>query len=272
MESSNKLVYWLVGGFVGLIVVLWLMPFTVVDAGERVVVTRWGKVVRTLDPGVHWVTPIAESTETFDVRTQKEEVTASAASKDLQSVTAVIALNYNLDPENVGDIYQSLRKEYKTRVIDPAIQEAVKASTAKFTAEELITKREVVKEEMLGLLRVRLASEHIVASGVSIVDFDFSPDFNKAIELKVKAQQMALQAENDLKRIQFEAQQTIATANATAQSIRLQSDAANNEKYIQLKQLEVQLEYAKKWDGVLPTSIYAGVPLPIMNVIGGVTK
>jgi len=253
-------------GIVVIILVLWLMPFTVVDAGERAVVLRWGKVVRTLDSGVHWVTPIAESTETFDVRTQKEEVTASAASKDLQTVTATVALNYNLDPLEVGSIYQTLRKEYKARVIDPAIQEAVKASTAKFTAEELITKREVVKDEMLGLLRTRLASEHIIATGVSIVNFDFSKDFNQAIELKVKAQQMALQAENDLKRIQFEAQQTIAKAQAEAQSIRLQSEAANNEKYVALKQLEVQLEFARKWNGVLPVNLYGSAPIPFLTI------
>lgn len=266
MENNGRLIKGVIGGFVAIILVLWLMPFTVVDAGERAVVLRWGKVVRTLDSGVHWVTPIAESTETFDVRTQKEEVTASAASKDLQTVTTTVALNYNLDPLEVSSIYQTLRKEYKARVIDPAIQEAVKASTAKFTAEELITKRETVKEEILTLLRTRLASEHIVATGVSIVNFDFSKEFNAAIEAKVKAAQDALAAQNKLQQVQFERDQRIAQAEGEARAIQLQSEAANNEKYVALKQLEVQLEFAKKWNGVLPVNLYGSAPIPFLTI------
>ncbi|MDO8660676.1 MAG: prohibitin family protein [Candidatus Woesearchaeota archaeon] len=250
-EETNvvKYVLWAVGAIVALFIVISLLPFTIVKAGERAVVLRLGKVDRVLPEGIHWVTPWIEDIETMDIRTQKEEVTANSASKDLQTVTTKVALNYNLQAESVGKLWSEIGKDYKNRVIDPSIQEAVKAATAKYTAEELITKRELVRDAMKNALVERLSKDNITVSEVSIVDFDFSAGFNQSIEAKVKAEQDALTAKNKLEQIKFEAEQKIATAEAEARSIRLQSDAANNEKYVSLKQLEVQLEAAKKWDG-----------------------
>ena len=113
----------------------------------------------------------------------------------------------------------------------------------------------------------RLSKNFIDISNISITDFDFSVDFNNSIEKKVKAEQDALTAKNKLEQIKFEAEQTIATARASAESIKLQSDAANNERYINLKALEVKMEMAKRWDGKLPVNVYAGAPLPILDVL-----
>lgn len=266
MSSTTKIVLWGIGGLILLLIVISLMPFTIVKAGERAVVLHFGKVDRVLPEGVHWVTPWVESIETLDVRTQKEEVTANSASKDLQTVTTKVALNYNLDAERVGDLWSSIGKDYKSRVIDPSIQEAVKAATAKYTAEELITKRELVRDDMRNALVERLSKDNIHVSEVSIVDFDFSAGFNASIEAKVKAEQDALTAKNKLEQIKFEAEQRVATAEAEAKSIRLQSDAANNEKYVSLKALEVQLEFAKRWNGVLPTNLYGSAPIPFLQL------
>lgn len=230
-------------------------PFVIVNAGERAVVTRLGAYVRTLDPGINWVTPVIERATMFDVRTQKEQTEASAASKDLQTVNAVVAVNHNVDPMKVGELYVTVGPDYKSRIIDPAVQEVVKAVTARYTAEELLTKRAIVTEEIQSLLSTRLSLNDIQVTAVSIVNFNFSPTFNAAIEAKVTAEQNALAEKNNLAAAQFQ-----------AQAIRVKSEAANNDKYIQLQQLEVERAAVEKWNGVLPTQMIPNATLPFINL------
>jgi len=229
-------------------VVLLFGSFAIVPAGKRGVVVRLGAVQdRIFTEGLHIKMPFIESVKKLDVKTQKEEVSVSAASKDLQTVTAIIALNFHLQPENVNKLYQSIGVEYKERIIDPAVQEAIKATTARFTAEELITKRPLVKDDAKLALVERLAKEFIVVDELSIVNFDFSASFNAAIEAKVTAEQNALAAKNKLEQVKFEAQQQIETAKAQAESIRIQAQAlAQNQELVKLKAVE-------KWNGILPT-------------------
>ncbi len=236
-----------------LVVIAW--PFAIIDAGERGVVTRLGAFSRTIDPGFHIVVPLIERVTKFEVRTQKEQTDASAASKDLQTVNATVAVNYNIDPSRVAELYVNIGTDYKARVIDPAIQEVAKAVTAKYTAEELLTKRALVTEEIHTLLSERLGTSDIDVTAVSIVNFNFSPTFNAAIEAKVTAEQNALAEENNLAAAQFQ-----------AQSIRVKSEAANNDKYIQLQRLEVERAAVEKWNGVLPTQMIPGATLPFINL------
>jgi len=260
---------WIVAGIgiVALIALAIINPLVIVKAGYSGVVLNWGAASdKVLDAGIHWVMPIKSSVEKMDIRIQKEEVGVSAASKDLQTVTSQVALNFHLDPQKVNQLYKGIGKDYKERVIDPSIQEAVKSATAKYTAEELITKRELVKEDIKESLKLRLANDFIVVDELNIINFDFSTAFNQTIEEKQVAVQQALKAENDLKRIKIEAEQRVAEAQAEAQAIKLQSEAANNEKYVSLKQLEVQLEFAKKWNGVLPSNLYGSAPIPFLQI------
>lgn len=266
MEDYKKYIKW---GTLALIilVILILNPWTTIGAGERGVVTKFGQVEeRILQSGLHFITPFVESVHKIDVQIQKEQVKVSSASKDLQTVNALVALNYNLNPSKVNELYQQVGMEYGTRVIDPAIQEALKAATAQFTAEELITKRPLVKEQVLVVLRQRLATNNILVDDFSIIDFDFSQSFNEAIEKKVTAEQNALAAKNKLEQVKFEAEQRIAQARAEAEAIRSQSEAANNEKYVSLKRVEVLKQFAEKWDGKLPVNIYGSTPLPLLNL------
>lgn len=269
MPTEAKIALSVVSIIVLIALGLILAPFTVVGVGERAVILNWGKYDRTLEPGFHFVNPISESVHTLDVTLQKEEIQAGASSKDLQDVNTSIAVNYELDPIHAQEIWTQFRDEYSARVIAPAIQESVKAATALYTAEELITKRDLVKEKILNDLKGRLSVYNIVVRDVLITNFGFSQQFNVAIEGKVKAEQDALKAKNDLQRVQFEADQKVATAEAEAKSIRLQSDAANNPRYVELKKLEVQLEYAKKWNGVLPVNLYGNAPIPLIDVTNG---
>ncbi len=254
--ENNIVKWWVVGisAFVALLLLIGFFPLVQVDATERAVVLRLGKIEATLEPGLHVINPFIEDIKKMDVTIQKEEVNASSASKDLQNVSATIALNFRLDPSAVATIWERVRTDYQVVLIDPAIQEAVKAATAKYTAEELVTKREAVKDEIKLHLTERLARDHILVTEVSIVNFEFSKKFDIAIEAKVTAEQKALEAKNKLEQVKYEAAQKVATAEAEARSIRLQSDAANNEKYVSLKALEVQLEFAKHWNGQYPTT------------------
>jgi regulator of protease activity HflC (stomatin/prohibitin superfamily) len=254
-EINSGLITKIVIAVALILLLIGISPFTIIDAGERGVITRLGAFSRTIEPGFHFMIPVLERVTKFEVRTQKEQTDASAASKDLQIVNATVAVNYNIDPEKVDDLYVKIGTEYKSRVIDPAIQEVAKAVTAKYTAEELLTKRAAVTDEIHNLLSTRLASSDIQVTAVSIVNFNFSPSFNAAIEAKVTAEQNALAEKNNLSAAQFQ-----------AQSIRVKSEAANNEKYIQLQRLEVERAAVEKWNGVLPTQMTPNATLPFLNL------
>jgi len=240
---------------------------TIIPAGEQAIVLKLGKVDRTLDPGFHFKIPLMENIEKLEVRTVKIEVSAAAASKDLQTVTTTIALNYNLKIDQVGELWEKIGRNYRTRIIDPAIQESVKAATAMFTAEELVTRRPEVKDQIKLGLTERLGQNFINVGDVSIVDFIFSDAFNEAIEAKVTAEQKALEAENKLKQVEFEAKQKVATATAEAESVRLQAQAlSQNAQYIELKRLDYLMAVAEKWNGVLPVNFVPGSALPLLNI------
>ncbi len=245
-----------------ILLILILGSFVIVEAGERGVVLTLGKVSdKVLTEGLHLKLPLIQKVEKLDVKTQKEQVDASAASKDLQTVTAKVALNYHLDASNVNHLWQSIGSEYKSRIIDPAIQEAVKAVTAKYTAEELITLRAQVKEDAKLVLRERLTPEFIAVDELSIVDFDFSQSFNDAIEAKVTAEQNALAAKNKLEQVKYEAEQRVTTAKGEAEAIRIQAQAIQQQggaAYVNLKAVE-------KWNGTLPTYML-GNSVPFINI------
>ena len=250
MEGSDtalKVGKW-VGGFIGvLILVSWLNPFVMVGPGERGVVTRLGAVEeRVLDEGLNFRVPIVEQVIKMDVKTQKLEVDALSYSKDLQNVDTKIALNFHLDAKHVHRLLQEIGQDYEVRIIGPAIQESVKAATAQFTAAELVSERPKVKEEIKATLVARLSPRYITVDDFSIMNFQFSESYEKAIEEKQVAEQQALKAMNDLKRIQVEAEQRVAQAKAEAEAIKIQTEA------LQQNQNLVRLEAVKKWNGVLP--------------------
>jgi regulator of protease activity HflC (stomatin/prohibitin superfamily) len=241
-----------------------------VEAGYRGVVTRFGAVTgRVLPEGIYAVMPLAETVEQMDVQVGAEKKGSDAASRDLQRVATEVTLNYYLDPNSVHLIYQTLRRDAVPRIIDPAIQEAVKAATAHYNAEQLITERETVKGEIESSLRTRLASHHIIVDTVSITDFKFTDVFNDSIEAKVKATQEALRAQNELERVKMEAAQKVEQAKAEAESLRLQR-AEITPEMLRLRMIEAQTKAIDKWNGQLPQQMFAGgdgaAPVPIVDV------
>ncbi len=236
----------LIGIFALLIILPGIGAWTIVDAGNVGVVTQFGAVNRVVNPGLVIKIPFVEGVTSLDTRTQKEQVEALAASKDLQSVTSTIALNFHLRGEKAVEFYQNIGQDYVNIIIDPAVQEAFKSTTSQFTASDLIGKREQVKQIAFVELRDRLGKYNIVVDDFNIVNFAFSPEFNAAIEQKTIAEQ-------NKEKAQIESETAIIQAKGQADAQKVLKDSGSlTPQYLLF--LEIQ-----KWDGKLPSATN-GVP------------
>jgi len=238
----------------------------IIPAGHRAVVFDQIKGVRpvALKEGLNFIMPFVQEAHIMDVRVQKLEFDATAASKDLQIIHTKIAVNVHPIEESVPQLFREVGLDYGAKVIHPAMQEALKASSAKYTAEELITKRDSIKLDIHTHLQNVLTRSKIILVETYITDFDFSSEFSKAIELKQVAEQQALKAKRDLERIKVEAEQQIATARAQAESLRMQREAVTT-NLIELRRVEVQKLAIEKWNGQLPQTMMGGAT-PFVDV------
>lgn len=232
-----------------------------VPAGHRGVVLNMGAVSGEVKgEGFYWKTPLVETVHDIAVQTQKLEITGEGASKDLQTISAEVALNYSVDPGQAAALYQDVGMNYQNVLIVPAVQEAVKGVTARYDAVNLIALRNEVRQAMETQLKERLEPRGFRIEALNIVDFDFSKSFNEAIEAKVTAEQNALAAKNLLEQKKYEAQQAIETAKGKAEAMAIESKAlSENMQVLQLRALE-------KWNGVLPTFLGGGAPVPFVDI------
>lgn len=256
---------WIVAGIIAFVAIMLLTSslFTV-QSGERAIVFTWGKITNVVGEGLNFKIPIMQTIIKVDIRTQKAEAPAVAASKNMQTVHTTVTVNYHLDPSKLAELYAAVGLDVERKIIDSRIQEVVKAVIAKYTADELLAQRESVKAEISELLTAQVAQYRIIVEqgGVQITNFEFSAAFVQAIENKQIAEQNALKAKNDLDRIKVEAEQQIATARGNAESIRIQADAIRaqgGKEYVELKAIE-------KWNGQLPTYTGGNGPLPFLNL------
>ena len=238
----------------------------IVDAGNRGILTHWNAVDLTnapLDEGIHFVVPFQDDVIQMEVRTLKYDTSTRSASQDLQTVQTTVTVNYHPDTEKVHFLYKEIGLSYENRVIQPAIDETVKQVSANYNAEELITKRPLVKADIENAIRERLSQFYIETDVISITDFEFSPLFAKAIESKVEAEQKAQKAENDLIRIEVEARQleaqavglaaaNVAEAQGEAEAISIINNALSNNPFY-IEWLKTQA-----WDGKLPLVVGEG--------------
>jgi regulator of protease activity HflC (stomatin/prohibitin superfamily) len=250
-----------------IVIVVLAESIAIVEAGHRGVVLYLGAVEnRVLGEGVHFILPFAEQVVQMEVRTQKFQAEATAASNDLQEVQTVIALNYRIDPQLANTVYQVLGVNYADRVISPTIQESVKASVAKFNAEELITKRETAKSVIADAIRSTLASNNVQVQNVFITDFKFSAAFSTQIEQKVVAFQKFLTEQNNLRAIEVVANQTVAQAEGQARANAARASGESEAINIITQQLRESPEYLQwqaitKWNGQMPYALgSSGVP------------
>jgi prohibitin 2 len=240
------------------------LGITSVDAGNIGIVKRFGQPIRQLNPGVHLVMPIADDVTNITVQTRIVKPSEDASSHDLQMVHTEVTFAFHVDPQYATSILVNLNGEEVDRVIVPAILEAIKATTAKYDVQQLITQRAEVRDGIESFVKERLTPYHVVAETTSITDFRFSQDFEAAIEAKVTAQQLFEKSQNDLKRIQIEADQKVAAAKGEAEALRVQKEQITPE-LIQLRTVEMM---SQKWDGKLPEVIVGGSQaLPMMDVL-----
>jgi len=253
-------------GLTGLIITVIIVgiiamgSFTQIEYGHVGLYKTFGKLnSEVLPPGIHFKIPFIQSVIQVNTQVTKAETDTTASSKDLQPVSTHVAVNYSVNKESAYNLMNNIGGSFDTIIINPAVQEIVKEVTARYQAEDLIAKRDVVAGEISELLTARLAKYDLIVNEINIVDFKFSDAFNQSIEAKQVAQQQALKASNDLKRVEIEAKQKIAQAEAEAESLKLKKQEVTPE-LIQLKQIEVQEKALEKWDGKLPSVTGGATP------------
>ena len=250
---------------IGIIVLLGLVlafsTFIVVPAGSTGVVVTMGSVSDSVLPeGFHIKAPFIQNVEVISNKIQVQEVDAAAVSKDLQSVSSNIAVNYRVGLDSSAKIYKNIGAEYQTIVLLPAVQESMKSVSAKYTAEELITKRAQVGQEIKETLESKVAEYGIVIEKFNIVNFDFSKEFNSAIEAKQVAEQNLIKTKTEQEQViviaEAEAKKQVIAAEAEANAISAKAEAqakANRLLAESLTSNVVEYQKIQKWDGKLPT-------------------
>ncbi len=257
-KKEFKGVKWIVIGIAAILVAV--NSFTIVPAGNTGVVLTLGEVSdKGLDAGFHLKVPFIQKVQHMSNKIQVYETPASAVSKDLLTVSSNIAVNYKLVSDNSPKMYEEVGAEYQTILIAPVVQECMKSATAKYTAEELITERAAVGEEVKASLDSKLNDYGIYIEKFNIVNFDFSTEFNNAIEAKQVAEQNLLKTKT-------EQQQAIEIANAEAKKKTIAADAqaqatlteahaqaeANKLLEESLTEKIIAYEQIQKWNGVMP--------------------
>ena len=257
-KPSFKGVKWIVIGAAAIFVAV--NSFTIVPAGNTGVVLTLGEVsANPLSEGFHVKAPFVQSVENMSNKIQVYETPASAVSKDLQTVSSSIAVNYRLVSDKSPDMYKNVGVDYQTILITPVVQECMKSATAKYNAEQLITDRESVSNEVKTALDSKLNSYGIYIEKFNIVNFDFSAEFNTAIEAKQVAEQNLLKTKTEQEQAKViantEAEKKVIAAKADAEAILKQAQAqADANKLLEesLSNKVIAYEQIQKWDGVMP--------------------
>lgn len=243
-----------VGVIIGIVALVILMAifnsFTIINAGEVGIKTRLGKIIDTeMSEGVNFKIPFIDKVEKVSIKVNKVEVMGNAASKDLQDINTIVAVNYRVKSEAAPNLYRTVGTSYEEIILIPAVTESIKAGLSEYTAEDLIIKRSEVSERIVTILQSKIDSYGLVVDNVNIINFEFSPEFNRAIEEKQVAEQEVLKAQQVLERTKVEAEARKVQAQSEAEANRLLQQTLTKDVLIQ--------QFIERWDGKLPTT-YAG--------------
>jgi prohibitin 1 len=257
-----------IGGGTVLLILTWIFrPFTVINVGERGVVTHLGQVQgQVLDEGFHPILPIYTRIQKINVRIQKTDVKTNIGTKDLQTLDMNVSLNWHIDPKKVNYIYQQVgdNSTIQINIIIPAISEVLKAATPQRNAEEILKQRTELKNEIDVAIQKRLEKYYIKVDDISLVKISFSPEFTKSIEQKQIAEQEAKKAEYEAVRASKEAEAVVNRAKGTATAQQLLKQSLNKEL--------LEKQAIEKWDGKFPTVMSGNGALPFINVSPTKTK
>lgn len=240
--------------------------FTTIKSGEIGLKSRFGEIVsQTTQEGIQFKIPFVEKVTKVNMKVQKADVTSSSATKDLQDVSISFAINFQLSPEKVMDLYKKIGQNYVEIILQPATQEALKNVTSKYTAEELITKRSEVSQQIIEELSAKVSKYGIIINELNIIDLNFSEAYNKAIEDKQVAEQEVKKAQQELEKTKIEAEKKVAEAKAEADALKLQKEEITPE-LLELRRIEAQLKAIEKWSGNLPTTITGSDGIPFIDL------
>ena len=258
---------------VGVVAALFLIivafgSFTQVGVGEVGIVKHFGAIdpehPDVFDPGIHTKVPFRDDVVIFDTRIQKEQVDASAASKDGVTIHSTIAVNFHIDATKAPFILQNLGPNYKDRIIDQQIQQAFKDVTAQYAGLELIQKREEVAVKAKTTLKDKLSPYYIVVDEFTIPNYEFPKEFNDAILATQVANQQNLQAKQLQEKAKTEADTALIVAQGLANAQKAQATTLTPE-YLQLQAIN-------KWNGQLPQYLTPGAAVPFIGTVPTPTR
>lgn len=241
--------------------------FEVVDPGYRGIETNLGKVVgEPLAEGLHFYNPFTSDVKEFNVRQETWTSKTAVGTKDNQTVHVEFTVTYNPDPKMITRIYLEYGSEDQLieKIVKPIVLGSIKNAIGLVGADDLIAKRESVTKAALLEVSENIIARHVITTDLQFTNIDFNDAYERAIEAKVVATQEAQKAKNDTIKIEEQAKQTVLTAQAQAESMRIQSAALAQNKGL------VEYEIAKKWNGVLPVYMM-GNTVPMLN-LNGLTK
>ncbi len=257
LKEKQKII---IGVIILIVILLFISSFRTIKSGEVGIKVRFGKVINThMNEGVNFKIPLIESIVKMNVRVQKIEVDTNSASKDLQDVNMKLAVNYQIDKDKAVSLYKTVGTDYEKVILEPAIQESIKAITSKYTAEQLITTRSEVSDQCMEELSSKVKKYGLSISDFNITDFNFSEEFNKAIEEKQVAEQKVLTAKQELEKERIEAEKKIVAAEAEKK--------ANDLKSGSLTDNIIKEKFIEKWNGELPKVTSSNSIFDITSII-----
>ena len=237
-----------------------------VPGGHRGVLYTFGAIEKNeLGEGLRFIVPFMQHVEFVEVKTTKQEVDSNTVSKDLQPVNSSTTLNYHINPNMAAELRATVSGDVGATIIEPAMQEAIKYATAQFDIQNMIGNRDQVRDKAKQILIDKLTKYGIVLDEYTITDFSPSKKYMDAVEAKQISEQAAEKAKYDLEKVQTDAQQKVAIAQAEADALRAQRDQITD-SLLQLRAIENQKAAIEKWDGALPQNIYGSAPVPFLNL------
>lgn len=233
--------------------------FSTIKTGEIGIKVRFGKIISsTTNEGIVFKLPFEEMKK-INVKVQKyeNEEPFSTSTKDMQIVNNImVSINYQIDGTKAIDLYKTVGTNYQTTVLEPAIQETIKAVISKYTAEELVTKRSEISLDINTTLDDRISSYGINSVAVSINNFDFSDSYNQAIEQKAVAEQEVETSKNQLEKAKIDAEKKKVEAQGEAEANALLQQSLTDQIIAQ--------QFIEKWNGQLPTTMTDSA-IPFIN-------
>lgn len=264
MEDRTKFIL-IIGAIILLIVITLFSSFSAVGTGYVGVKTRFGKVQNdVINEGLNVKVPFIERIVKIDCRTKKIEISSEGSSKDMQTVTTTVVVNYNVKKETANALYKDIGKEYEDIIINPAVLESIKSAMAQYTAEELITKRSEVSNKIQETLESKISERGLIISEFNLTNIDFSEEYDKAIEEKAVKQQEVVTAQAELEKQKIQNEKEISIAEKDAKVMELQNTQITD-KTLKLKELEVKQKMIEKWNGQLPTTTLNDNMLNLFN-------